>query len=166
MYRSLKVLSVSQLFTTAQTVSLKIVLRWLYYFKVYNKLFAIQYTIYTAVNCISHHIGSYLLLPVLEVGEEVSKGNKLQGQCKWQCSGDTAHHLDHMAALPSGHLLHHGNLLQEVLYLSLLCTSCSSHQQCLCDYSQHKQKMFNSFCVCVRITYVQYSFCIINIFIC
>ena len=67
---------------------------------------------------------TYLQSPVLEVGEEVSKGNKLQGQCKWQCSGDTAHHLDHMAALPRGHLLHHGNLLQEILHFSCFCSSC------------------------------------------
>ena len=69
---------------------------------------------------------AYLTPPVLEVGEEVSKGNKLQGQCKWQCSGDTAHHLDHMAALSRGHLLHHGNLFQEVLHLSFICTSYSN----------------------------------------
>ena len=67
-----------------------------------------------------------LLPPIFEVGEEVSKGNKLQGQCKWQCSGDTAHHLDHMAALPRGHLLHHGSFLQKVLHVSLLCTSYSN----------------------------------------
>ena len=53
----------------------------------------------------------YLLSPVLQVGEKVAIGDKFQGQCKWQCSGDTAHHLDHMAALPRGHLLHHGSFL-------------------------------------------------------
>ena len=47
---------------------------------------------------------AYLLPPVLEVREEVFKGNKLHGQYKWQCSGDTAHHLDHMAAYSRGHL--------------------------------------------------------------
>ena len=76
--------------------------------------------------------GPYLLPPVLEVGEEISKGNKLQGQCKWQCSGDTAHHLDHMAALSSGHLLHYGNLFEKILHFLLYWTSCSHRIYSVC----------------------------------